>query len=793
MPALGMDLTFAALLLPFVAALAAPVLIRLLGPRGAYLLALAPALSLWRFSAYLPEVMRGEKVTGGTTWVPSFNLSYSWYLDGLSLTFALLVTGIGTLIVLYAAAYLGDHPRLGRFMVFLLAFMGAMLGLVVSDSFLMLFIHWELTSITSFLLIGFEHRDTASRRGALQALAVTGGGGLFLLAGLMLIWNITGVTQVSLLLMLGDDLRASPFYMAVFALIAVGAFTKSAQFPFHFWLPNAMAAPTPVSAYLHSATMVKAGVFLLMRLQPVMGGTPLWTIVLPVVGGVTLIAGTTLALRQTDMKLVLAQTTVASLGLLVMLTGFGSDKAMEAAVLYLIAHALFKGALFMVAGAVDHGAGSRDLTAVSGLWRAMPVTAAAAGLASLSMAGMLPFAGFLAKEEIYAALLSGTPRDTLFLVTAFVGNALMGAAALHAGFSPFIGTLKAPEHHPHEGGPGLLAGPVALSLAGLAAGIFSTLFHAGFTNPMTSAVAGHPVVSTISAMPHLGTPLLLSLATLGVAAVLFLRIGAVRPLMARLFDALGPGPDQGFDRAINGLTAFSRHVVARVQSGKLEIYLTLTFALLAVLLLTTLSLSGEAPVLPSLPDKLLFFEAAVLLIAAGGILAVLLAADRLVAVVSLGIQGFAVGLLYLLYGAPDLAFTQFMVETLAVVILTLVMTRLNLKGSDHRPMHQRLLDGTVAIGVAVALGLLLLKAVQAPFDDRLTVFFNHYSRLIAHGANVVNVIIVDFRGTDTLGEIAVVAVTGLAILALIRLRPAPRRKLADNNPDADADRAEDAA
>lgn len=786
MPGTGMDLTFAALLLPFVAALAAPVLIRLMGPRAALLLALAPAFSFWQLTGFLPEVMRGEKVTGGATWVPSFNLSYSWYLDGLSLTFALLVTGIGTLIVLYAGAYLGSHERLGRFMAFLLAFMGAMLGLVVSDSFLMLFIHWELTSITSFLLIGFEHRDVASRRGALQALAVTGGGGLFLLAGLMLIWNITGVTQVSLLLMLGDDLRASPFYMAVFALVAVGAFTKSAQFPFHFWLPNAMAAPTPVSAYLHSATMVKAGVFLLMRLQPAMGGTPLWTIVLPVVGGVTLIAGTTLALRQTDMKLVLAQTTVASLGLLVMLTGFGTDKAMEAAVLYLIAHALFKGALFMVAGAVDHGAGSRDLTKLSGLWRAMPVTAAAAALAALSMAGMLPFAGFLAKEEIYAALVSGTPRDTLFLITAFIGNTLMGAAALHAGFSPFIGKQKSPLRHPHEGSPFLLAGPVVLALAGLAAGLFSAAFHAGFTSPMASAVAGHAITATISAVPHLGLPLLLSLATLALAFVLYLRIGPLRTAMQRLFDALGPGPDQGFDQVIAGLTRFSRQLVARVQSGRLELYLTLTFAFLALLLLSTLVLSGEAPVVPDWPAHIPFFEAAVLLIAAGGIVAVLFAADRLVAIVSLGIQGFAVGLLYLLYGAPDLAFTQFMVETLAVVILTLVMTRLNLKGSDHRPLRERLLDGTIAIGVAVSIGLLLLKAVEAPFDDRLTDFFNHYSRLVAHGANVVNVIIVDFRGTDTLGEIAVVAVTGLAILALIRLRPTPRRKLADNNPDADA-------
>jgi multicomponent Na+:H+ antiporter subunit A len=771
------------LVLPFLAALLAPVLVRA-GRGVSWVLALVPLFAFVRFAGYLPEVMNGEKVTGGFAWVPSFNLSYSWYLDGLSVTFALLVTGIGALIVLYALAYLDGHERQGRFMGFLLAFMGAMLGLVVSDSFLMLFVHWELTSITSFLLIGFEHRDRASRRGALQALAVTGGGGLFLLAGLMFIWNVTGVTQFSLLLMLEDELTRSPFYMAIFALVVMGAFTKSAQFPFHFWLPNAMAAPTPVSAYLHSATMVKAGVFLLMRLNPVMGGTPLWTIVLPVAGGVTLIAGTLLALRQTDMKLVLAQTTVASLGLLVMLTGFGSDLAVKAAVLYLIAHALFKGALFMVAGLVDHGAGSRDLTQVSGLRRAMPLTAAAAALAALSMAGLMPFAGFLAKEEIYVALSGGwSPRGVLFLAVAFLGNVLMGTAALHAGFTAFLGPEKAPNGHPHEGGPFLLLGPVLLALGGLAAGLLSAPFHVAFSTPMASAVAGHPAEVTISALPHWGLPLALSLLTLALSFVLFLNVQRLRTGMEYLFQALGPGPDQAFDRLMDGLTEFARATLRILQAGRLEIYLTATFALLALLLLGSLTLHGEGPVLPALPDAVPPAEALVLLLAVAGLVAVLRANDRLNAIVSLGIQGFAVGLLYLLYGAPDLAFTQFMVETLAVVILALVMTRLDLKPADRRDWGQRLLDGGIAITAALGLGLLLLKVLQGGFDAGLSQFFNTWSRTIAHGANVVNVIIVDFRALDTLGEITVVLVTGLSVLALIRLRLARGRKLADNDPD----------
>ena len=324
-------LTFIAFCLPFLGALVAPLLTRLLGANAAWPLALVPALVFLHFLGFSPEVSHGEVVTGGYAWVPSYNVSFSWLIDGLSLTFLLLISGIGTLIVLYSGGYLKGHEHLGRFFSFILMFMGSMLGLVASDSFLMLFIFWEMTSITSFLLIGFDHAREASRRAALQALVVTGGGGLFLLAGLIVIWNVTGVTQLSLLLNYGEEVRASPFYLAMLILVLGGAFTKSAQFPFHFWLPNAMEAPTPVSAYLHSATMVKAGVYLVMRLNPVMGGTPAWETILPAFGALTLLVGTVLAIRQTDLKLMLAYTTVASLGLLVMLTGFGSDYAVAAA------------------------------------------------------------------------------------------------------------------------------------------------------------------------------------------------------------------------------------------------------------------------------------------------------------------------------------------------------------------------------------------------------------------------------------------------------------------------------
>jgi len=766
------QLTFLSLFLPFLAALAAPMLVKRLGHNAVWILAIAPALAFVHFALMLPQVAAGGVVTGGYVWVPSFNLSFSWFIDGLSLTFALLITGIGLLIVLYAGGYMKGHPQQGRFLSFLLLFMGAMLGVVVSDSLLMLFVYWELTSITSFLLIGFDHARPAARRAALQALVVTGGGGLLLLAGLIFIWDMSGMTQLSMLVRGGDILRDSPFYLAALLLVLGGAFTKSAQFPFHFWLPQAMAAPTPVSAYLHSATMVKAGVYLLMRLNPVLGDTAAWQILLPFFGGLTMLTGALLAVRQTDLKLMLAYTTMSSLGLLVMLTGFGSDHAIEAAVLYLVAHSLFKGALFMVAGIIDHETGTRDVTKLGGLRKAMPITFAAALAAAISMAGLPPFFGFLAKEEIYYALAHGNPRAVLFTGIAILGNALMFAVAFAVALKPFLGKPVKTPKHAHEGPLLLWLGPALLAIKGLTIALFAGLSHFYISTPMASAIAGEARPVEISLIPHIGVPLGLSLLTIALGIVLYMQLSAVRGLMVRTFKALGAGPDRGFDVFIETLVKISFHVVRLIQPGRLEFYVTATFAVIAVVLLAPLFLYGEMPSMPAWPHDMKIHELTFIAIAVAGLVAVLTASSRLTAIIALGIQGFAVAVIFLLFGAPDLSFTQFMVETLSVVILTLVMTRLRLSPSDHRGPGQKLLDSTIAIACGTGFALFLMRATEASFDNRLTDFYNTYSKVIAHGANVVNVIIVDFRGTDTLGEIAVVMITGLAILALIRIRPA---------------------
>ena len=774
-------MTFYALFLPFVVALFAPALTRILKHNAAWVLALAPAALFVHFLGFLGAVADGGRVTGGVQWIPSFNVNFSWMIDGLSLTFALLISGIGTLIVLYSGGYLKGHKHQGRFFSFILMFMGSMQGLVLSDSFLMLFVFWELTSITSFLLIGFNHAEERSRRSAIQALVVTGLGGLSLLAGLLVIWNITGVSEMSLLLSTGNLLRDSPFFIAAFVLVLGGAFTKSAQFPFHFWLPNAMEAPTPVSAYLHSAPMVKAGVYLLMRLNPVMGDTVAWETVLPIFGGVTLIAGTLLGARQTDLKLMLAYTTMASLGLLVMLTGFGTEGAIAGAVLYLIAHSMFKGGLFMVAGNVDHEAGTRDITRLGGLAGAMPVTFVAALFAAISMGGLPPFVGFLAKEEIYYGLAKGDTWSVVFTIVAIVGNALMFVLGFAVALKPFLGPKVETPKHAHEGPVLLLAGPVVLALGSLFFALFSGWSHEHFSTPMASAVMGHAAEITISIIPHLGLALYLSLGTIALGVLLYLSLAKIRSGMAALLAGIGWGPDRGFDQAIVGIVKLSVAVTRLVQRGRLEFYITATLIFLALAILVPMGIAGEWPAVPAFPD-LYFYEWLLVLIAVLGLFAVIWARNRLTAIVSLGIQGFAVAVYFMLLGAPDLSFTQFMVETLSVVILALAMTRLRLSPQDHRSAVQTVTDGIIALAAGGALTLLLLRVLETDFDASLTEFFNEYSLQIAHGRNIVNVILVDFRGIDTFGEIAVVMTSGLAILALIRVLPRRSRSALSEPP-----------
>lgn len=752
---------------PFVGAALAPLLARA-GRAGIYLLAAIPAALFMVFAGLLPAVADGGRVRAGVEWLPAFGVRLSILVDGLSLLFALLITGIGALIVVYAGGYMEGHRFKGRFLAYLMLFMGAMLGLVLADDGIALFVFWEGTSVASFLLIGFDHTRERARRAALQALVITGAGGLALLGAMLIGGLVTGERSLTAFLASGDALRAAPVYPVLLGLVILAAFTKSAQVPLHVWLPNAMEAPTPVSAYLHSATMVKAGVYLLMRLHPALGDTAAWTTILPLFGAATLITGALLALRQTDLKLMLAQTTVASLGLLVMLIGVGTDGAIRGAVGYLVAHALFKGALFMIAGGIDHSAHTRDIRRLSGLRHAMPVTFAAALVAAVSMGGLPPMFGFPAKESLYLGLVDAGAYAAL--VAAVTGNALMFAAAFQVAWTPFAGDKVALPHHPHENGVDLLLGPVVLGVAGLVLALLAHATGEALIAPAASAIAGRPVDVSLHLVPAALDPALgLSVVTVAAGLALFAAARRLRRVLTDAEEGFGWGPDRGFDQALGALVRLAVTVTRSLQSGRLETYMTVTMILVAGALLVPMAAFGEMPSFPAF-DVPQFHEAAVLLIAVAGLVAVLIARTRLTAIVSLGVQGFAVAVLFMLFGAPDLSFTQFMVETLSVVILALVLTRLSLGERDHRPPGQVASDGTLSVLVGLGFTAVLMAATALPFDRRLTDFYDAASRSIAHGRNVVNVIIVDFRGLDTLGEISVVMVTGLAILALVRIK-----------------------
>jgi multicomponent Na+:H+ antiporter subunit A len=750
----------AVVLVAYGAALVAPAVHARLPRASGWLLALVP---LGVALALVPGC--GADVRSAHTWVDALGVRLSFHLDGLALLLGLLVCGVGALVLVYAGGYLAGDPRLGRFQAILLAFFGSMLGLVLADNVYALFVFWELTSLTSYLLIGFDHERPVARAAALQALLVTGGGGLALLAGLVLLAHAGGSSELSALLAAGDAVRAHRLYPAILALVLLGAFTKSAHVPFHFWLPAAMEAPTPVSAYLHSATMVKAGVYLLARLAPVLGGTEAWRVALAAVGGATMLTGIALALAETDLKRVLAYSTVSALGLLTLLLGLGTEAAVTAAMAFLLGHALYKGALFFVAGVVDHGTGSRDGERLRGLRHAMPVTAAAGVAAAVSMAALPPAFGYVGKESVYAALL-----DTPVLLAATVAASIgFVAVAGLAGVLPFVGTRRATPRRPHEGGPDLLLGPIVLAAAGVVLGLFPALAADAVVGPATSAVLGRRVHVELSLWHGAGP--LAALAALTIAGGVAVAVGRrrLRDAAAPLAPLAARGPEAWYATAIAGLNAGACTVTGWLQSGHLRRYLLVTMATLLALAARPLIAAAALPRWSAVAPHELVIAALILL----GALTAVRARSRLVAVVALGVVGFGVALVYLLFGAPDLAVTQLIVETLLVVLFVLVLGRLppfRLRSSAST----RVRDAAVSLGVGAAVTTLVLAATAAAPPRPLTAYFARESVPGGHGRNVVNVVLVDFRALDTLGEITVLAAAGVGVYGLLRLRPGRR-------------------
>lgn len=752
---------------------AAPWVARVGKLRG-WLFALLPLILTGYFLSFTPAVIAGEVTTASYSWVPSLGVQLSFSLDGLSWLFTLLVSGIGTLIFIYAGAYMNEEPLIGRFYAYILIFMASMLGLVLSDNLITLFIFWELTSFSSYLLIGFKHKDEAARKAALQALLITGGGGLAMMAGLILLGLAGNSFEISTLVA-GGGIAEHPLYAPILLLILAGAFTKSAQVPFHFWLPGAMTAPSPVSAYLHSATMVKAGIYLLARFTPILGGTELWHLLLPAFGGLTMLVGAYLSLRQVDLKRILAYSTISALGSLVFLLGLDTPLATQAAVVFLIVHSLYKGALFLIAGIIEHETGTRDVTALGGLARKMPAVALAAAFATLSMAGIPPFFGFVGKELLYETTLELHNNAELFTALAVIVNMILVAVAALVFIRPFTGAFVKTPQTPHAVPVELWLGPLTLAVGSLIAGLVVSLVGSTFIAPAVSVIAGEPTTVKLSLWHGINPMLILSIVTV-IGGFVFYRYRHIYQQISSRFDSSERwGPAKWYERGLDAVLQLGQLQTRILQHGYLRVYLLtiniVVLVLVGIPLLTRYDFSEQLPT-----TDLHLIEAVIAGTITVAMIFVLFAKSRLAAVVALGVVGYGIALIFVFYGAPDLAITQFAIETLTVILMVLILYRLP-SFANFSSRGQRTRDAVVSIAVGALITMLVLVATTVVQPSLLTPFFAENSLPDAKGRNIVNVIIVDFRGLDTLGEITVLSIAALGVYALLRMRSPAERKI----------------
>ncbi|MDN3524259.1 putative monovalent cation/H+ antiporter subunit A [Halomonas sabkhae] len=753
-----------AILTGFGLACMAPWLHRWLGRYTPLMMALWPMFIAGWLVLQWPVVLGGEPVLLEWAWVPALDISLNFYLDGLAWLFAMLISVVGALVLVYTGEYLKGERDLPRFLVIISAFMTSMLGLVLADNLVTLFVFWELTSITSYLLIGFHHQDPVARRSAQQGLFVTVGGGLALLAGLVMLAQAGGSWSLAALTQSGEQLVGHELYTPILICVLLGAFTKSAQFPFHFWLPNAMAAPTPVSAYLHSATMVKAGVYLLARLHPALGDTLLWEMTLSLVGALTMATGALLAIRETHVKKLLAYSTVMALGTLTMLLGIGTRDALVAFVVFLLAHSLYKGALFMVAGILDHATGTKDVTAMGGLRSAMPRTAAVACVAALSLAGLPPLLGFVGKELMLTSLLGALPYGGLVLALAFTGAFLTLAVAAIVALRPFFGPVRDTPVTPHEAPLGMLVGPALLAGLSLLFGLLPGLLDGLVAVTVSGLGVSEPGVH-LALWHGLNPALGLSLVSLVLGTLVFFCWGRVRHALARFDPVMRHGPEWGYERLMAGLVKLAEWQTRWLQNGHVRHYLAMTLLVLMGLVGHALFLRHRFVI--DVGVDAYFHEVVVAGLMAAAALTACLMRSRLAAVAAVGIMGFCIALTFVLFSAPDLAITQLLVETLTVVLLVLVLFRLPRFTRLSTPV-ERWRDVLVAGSFGLLMALFMLSVLTADALPRISDYMVANSQPLGHGHNIVNVILVDFRALDTLGEMFVLALAAIGVQAMLR-------------------------
>ena len=768
------------LALPFVMAAIVAAAHRLPRTALAWLAALAPLGGLALLAAMTPAILDGQVLHDRHAWLPRIGLEFTLRVDGFAWMFALLVLAIGALVVMYARYYLSERDSVPRFLAFLLLFMGAMLGVVVSGNLLLLCVFWELTSLTSFLLIGFWTHRKDAREGARMALVVTGGGGLALLGGVLLIGRIVGSFDLDTVLGAGDTLRASALYPWALFLVLGGILTKSAQFPFHFWLPQAMAAPTPVSAYLHSATMVKAGVFLLARLHPALAGTDLFFYTVSTIGAVTLLLGAWYAIFQHDLKGLLAYSTISHLGLITMLFGLSTPLAVVAGVFHILNHAVFKASLFMAAGIIDHETGTRDIRRLGGLRRLMPFTSTLAIVASLSMAGIPLLNGFLSKEMFFAAALetpAPAPMRVFTGVAALLAGVLGVAYSLRFVYETFFGDgPRDLEVTPHEP-PRWMKIPVeVLVLLCVAVGIFPALTVARLLHAGVYAILGPATPDYSLAVWHgLNWPLAMSLAGVVGGVALYLGLARLLDLHAVVTRAIGRDL---FKRHLELLFVAGNRISTRLANNSLQRSLLMLVLVAVAAAAVPLWRDGLALSLAGVQPLPLLGALVWVVMIAAALGAVRLHRQRLLAAIVLSAAGLMISLTFVLLSAPDLALTQLLVEMVTLVLMMLALNYLPETSPPEASRWRKWRDALIACAAGAGLAVLAYAMMTRPAD---TVAGELLTRALpeAYGRNVVNVTLVDFRGFDTFGEITVFAIAALVVHACLRrARMAPERLIA---------------
>jgi multicomponent Na+:H+ antiporter subunit A len=765
----------------FALAALTPLLVRALGRDAGYLgAAVLAGIAAW-LGASGPAVLGGEAVAAEVRWIPQVDVAFTLRMDAIGLLFALIVLGIGAVVLAYSARYFGRDQRrkASRYLALLTFFAGSMLGLVLADDVVLLFVFWELTSISSFFLIGGLGEGKA---GATRALLTTSIGGLALFAGAILLGVEGGTTSLSALAADPSAIVASPLAPVIVVLLLLAVATKSAQLPFHFWLPGAMVAPTPVSTYLHAATMVKAGIYLLFRTTGILSEVPMWTPTLVLLGGLTAVYAAFVATTQDDLKSLLAFSTVSQLGMIVLVLGVGTPLAIAVAALYTLSHALYKATLFMTVGIVDHETGTRSLAELGGLRRHLPLVALAGGLAAVSMAGLLPLVGFVAKEEAFAALLHaeagwvGPVGITLAVLASF------GTFAYSARY--YLGTFEGPVRTPAHRAPVGFALPAVLTaVTGLAFGLVVPTL-----DPLVNGVArdgtGTDPELHLALWHGLTLPLGLSVLVVLVGTTLYLQRQRVTALLTR--RQLPRGADV-FDRSYDGFLALGSRVGHSATSDAPVSYLlpVLLTAVVAVGVVTSsIDLRELGDPAPSLAG-----DGVVIVLLLGAVVTAVVAKGRLAAIAALGLAGFTVAVWFVLLGAPDLALTQILIETLTVALVVLVFRRLPGRFPDagrRRKVIGIVAAAVVGTGVTVATYLATGRRELSEIGGSLLA----EGEGLTGGANVVNTILVDFRALDTLGEVVVLAIAALGIVALVRFVPRdavpmPRRidEAADAEPD----------